>query len=313
MISIGFPLSRLIGKGGCIDLNVTRSSYKAHEYDFYKPHLNSPFPEVNGKVSNECYLNAFDSCFTAYRNKMADEWRPVSDIESMEDMEECNESTTSPDYWVFHAPYNKLVRKTFGRVVYHDFLNHPQVYYTKYANEEKTMAFLKKYEKIPCHETINNREVIKGFEKLSSVFYERYVSPSTVIPRSIGNCYTASIFMGLVSLIAKCAENPENVMGKTVQMFSYGSGTVASLYSLQILKSDAAAQCLSQIVKNNDIGTRFEKRTKLSCDIYEKITDAKQQQFHADDQKCGEMVPSGFVSMEYFYPEFSMNCWLQTG
>ena len=69
-----FICHRLIGKGGCIDLNVTRSSYKA-----YKPHLNSPFPEVNGKVSNECYLNAFDSCFIAYRKKMNAEWRPISD------------------------------------------------------------------------------------------------------------------------------------------------------------------------------------------------------------------------------------------
>jgi len=287
----------LIGKGGCIDLNVTRSSYKAHEYDFYKPYLNSPFPEVNGKVSNECYLNAFDSCFNAYRQKMDSEWRPLS-----EDSGADPESTIAPDYWVFHAPYNKLVRKTFGRVVYHDFLNNPQIYYTKYADNAKTMEFLKKYEKIPCSETINNREVVKGFEKLSAPFYDRYVSPSTVIPRSIGNCYTASIFMGLVSLIQQCAGADVNsVMGKNIQMFSYGSGTVASLYSLRVLNTAGAKEMLTRIVENNDIDSRFEERIKMPCHEYEKITDSKQQQFH-DDQKSGDHVPQGIVAVEYFYP-----------
>jgi len=232
-----------------------------------------------------------------YRQKMDSEWRPLSDNSAAD-----GDSTTSPDYWVFHAPYNKLVRKTFGRVVYHDFLNNPEIYYWKYADNAKTMEFLKKYEKIPCSETINNREVIKGFEKLSAPFYDRYVSPSTVIPRSIGNCYTASIFMGLVSLIQQCAgTDVSTVMGKNIQMFSYGSGTVASLYSLRVLNTAGAKEMLNRIVVNNDIESRFEERIKMPCHEFEKITDAKQQQFH-DDQKSGDHVPQGIVAVDYFYP-----------
>jgi len=285
----------LIGEGGCIDLNVARSSYKAHEYDFYKPHLNSPFPEVDGRVSNACYLNAFDSCFKSYREKMGTEWRPLCDDEEMA-------SSTSPSHWVFHAPYNKLVRKTFGRVVYLDFLSRPTVYFSKYKEEADTVAFLRKYEATPCGETINNREVIKGFERLSAAFYDRYVSPSTVIPRSIGNCYTASIFMGLVSLIVQCAEEgADAVMGKTVQMFSYGSGTVASLYSLRVLDSDTAQKALRRIVENNDIHRRFKERLKVSCDEFENIMDSKQQQFHSDDQKSAELVPRGIVDDDHFF------------
>ena len=89
-------------------------------------------------------------------------------------------------------------------------------------------------------------------------------------------------------------------------MFSYGSGTVASLYSLQILDSDAARGSLSQIVKNNDIGARFEGRTKMPCDAFEKITDAKLQQFHTDDHKSVDLMPAGTVAIEYFYPKFSV-------
>lgn len=280
----------LIGKGACIDLDITRSSYKAHEYDFYKPHLNSPFPEVDGKVSNACYLNAFDSCFESYYNKIGSKWRPVADDSN---------TINSPDYWVFHAPYNKLVRKTFGRVVYHDFLSRPKIYYTQYAEDKQTMEFLQKYEHIPCNETINDRVVIKGFEKLSASLYDQYVAASSFIPQSIGNCYTASIFMGLISLIVTAAEENGigSLLGKTVQI----SGTMASLYSLRVLQSDTAKRALAKIVENNDIEARFEERTKFSCAKYEKIMDEKLKQFHGMDV-IKELVPSGDVSIDQFYP-----------
>ena len=102
---------------------------------------------------------------------------------------------------VFHAPYNKLVSKTFGRVLYHDFLTNPAPYYDLHADDEKVIQILKKYESVPCSDTTGSREVIKEFERIASKWYKSYVAPSTVIPKQIGNCYTASIFMGLLSLI----------------------------------------------------------------------------------------------------------------
>ena len=115
----------LIGKNGCIDLNPLRASYKAHEYDFYKPNLNSSYPVVNGHVSNSCYLNALDSCFNQYKKKInGGDWRPIKDDHA-------------PDYWIFHAPYNKLVKKSFGRILYNDFLNDKQYYYNKYQKMRK--------------------------------------------------------------------------------------------------------------------------------------------------------------------------------
>jgi hypothetical protein len=109
--------------------------------------------------------------------------------------------------------------------------------------------------------------------------------------------------MGLVSLIVQCAEEgADNVMGKTVNMFSYGSGTVASLYSLRVLDSETAHKALRRIVENNDIENRFEGRTKVSCGEYERIMDTKQQQFHADDQKSAELIPRGTVDDDHFFP-----------
>mmetsp|Transcript_2708 Transcript_2708/g.4421 ORF Transcript_2708/g.4421 Transcript_2708/m.4421 type:complete len:596 (-) Transcript_2708:26-1813(-) len=295
----------LIGNGGCIDLNVLRASYKAHEYDFYKPHLNSPYPVVNGHVSNACYLNAFDSCLNSYRKKANHAWTPVHEEDAKMqdgDEEESKPATFAPDYWVFHAPYNKLVSKTFGRVVYHHFLSNPEYYYSRYANNEEMLAFLRKYEKVSYKETINARDVIKRFEKISKEFYNSYVAPSAFIPQSIGNCYTASIFMGLMSLIYKCADDLEHkLVGKNIQMFSYGSGTLASLYSLKVMDSPHSLKLLQRMVENNDIEQRFAHRTKIPCDQYTTITNEKQIQFHSDGQMVNDFVPTATVDHRYFY------------
>ena len=168
------------------------------------------------------------------------------------------------------------------------------------------LTFLKKYENIKYGDTINSREVIKGFEKISKEFYESYVAPSTFIPKSIGNCYTASIFMGLMSLIFKCGNDFENnLMGKTIQMFSYGSGTLASLYSLKVIKSNHSLKLLNKMVKNNDITKRFKQRTKISCDTFTKIMNEKQIQFHNDnndDKMVNDFIPHCIIDKEYFYP-----------
>ena len=289
----------LLGKGACIDLAVPRASYKANEYDFYKPHLDSPYPVVDGPLSNRCYLNALDSCFTSYRAKMEQlgtEWRPIA----------TDPEGTSPDFWVFHAPYNKLVAKTFGRVIYRDFLSNPAAYYKRFADDEDTMRFLRKYESVPCRETVASRQVIKGFERISSEWYKSYVAPSTAVPKAVGNCYTASIFMGLISLIVDCGDDLDSkLMGKEIQLFSYGSGTVASLYSLKVMQSEAARQSLAKMVENNDIGKRLGDRRKIRCDEYTQIMNQKQQRLHSHCQRGtdGHFVPQSAVDVDHFYPD----------
>ncbi len=55
------------------------------------------------------------------------------------------------------------------------------------------------------------------------------VAPGTLLPRQIGNCYTASLWAGLASLVDSQRELLE---GRTVLMFSFGSGIAASIFLL---------------------------------------------------------------------------------
>ena len=47
----------------------------------------------------------------------------------------------------------------------------------------------------------------------------------------MGNCYTGAVFVNLLSLV--CEAGPKALLGKRVGVFSYGSGSVATLYSLR--------------------------------------------------------------------------------
>jgi len=145
-------------------------------------------------------------------------------------------------------------------------------------------------------------EAIKGFERIASQWYPQYVAPSTVIPKEVGNCYTASIFMGLMSLIV---DQGQSLIGKEIQMFSYGSGTMASLYSLKVHESEFAKKSLLKMVENNEIVNRLRDRTKTHCGVYTEIMNQKQDRYrrHSARGFDGDFVPQSIVDIDHFYPE----------
>lgn len=59
----------------------------------------------------------------------------------------------------------------------------------------------------------------------------KLLDPSLYYSRLVGNCYTASVFMGIISLLEKAIEDLTN---KRLAVFSYGSGLVAELFSLRV-------------------------------------------------------------------------------
>lgn len=84
---------------------LVRASHMAHVYDFYKPDLSSEYPTVDGKISIECYLNALDRCYQRHSIKEGGSGVSLDDF----------------DYFCFHAPYCKLVQKSFARLYVNDF------------------------------------------------------------------------------------------------------------------------------------------------------------------------------------------------
>lgn len=96
----------------------------ANTYDFYKPKLDSEYPEVDGPLSVSTYIAAMDGAYTAFRAKVASS---SSKALSGHANGESSGKTADPkaifnlkrdvDYPVYHSPYGKQVQKGHARLV----------------------------------------------------------------------------------------------------------------------------------------------------------------------------------------------------
>ena len=100
----------------CIELDLIRSTFKKNVYDFYKPNLDSSYPTVNGLLSQKTFLESLDYCYNNYHKQIKLKYNVNFEADEYF------------DYWVFHSPYNKLVQKSFARVIYNDFQRNPNKY-----------------------------------------------------------------------------------------------------------------------------------------------------------------------------------------
>jgi len=129
------------------------------------------------------------------------------------------------DYYIFHSPYNKLVRKAYARLLFNEFLHN---------SDDPFFKEVQRYKHQQREETYFNRGLGTAFEKLSTEQYQKKVTPSTNLGLELGNCYSASLYVGLMALIESISDE---MVGKRVMLFSYGSGMAASLFSVIVKNS----------------------------------------------------------------------------
>lgn len=90
----------------------------SNTYDFYKPKLDSEYPEVDGPLSITSYISALDASYSRYREKTAKRLGKTNGDASGKDVDPKSAfSLQDVDYNVFHSPYGKLVQKGHARLV----------------------------------------------------------------------------------------------------------------------------------------------------------------------------------------------------
>ena len=191
----------LVGADAPLALAAGRATHAMDVWDFYKP-FHSEFAAVDGKLSQACYLRSVDACFSGLKRKTG-----------------CDEG--SFDFAVFHAPYNKLVTKGHARLALGDAVaggGHA-------LSPGWCVAGDAGYEA-----SLGDRALDAGLRAAAKPSYAARVAPTPLIPKQIGNTYTASVFAGLLSLVD---DRGDGLVGKKVLLFSYGSGSVATMYELR--------------------------------------------------------------------------------
>ncbi|MCL2676306.1 MAG: hydroxymethylglutaryl-CoA synthase [Streptococcaceae bacterium] len=148
-----------------LELNDDVLSFSQDVYDFWRP-TGQPYPSVDGKFSNETYINTFATLWDEYTSRTGREFKDFSAL-------------------TFHTPYTKMGKKAL---------------LPKLENEDDLVQ----------------KQLLEQYEH--SITYSRRV----------GNLYTGSLYLGLISLL----ENSNQLKsGDLIGLFSYGSGTVGEFFS----------------------------------------------------------------------------------
>lgn len=243
----------------------------ANTYDFYKPKLDSEYPEVDGPASITTYITALDNAYSRFREKTARRYKCTTGLgisngekgsssngsngaEKKEDDPKSIFSLDSVDYPVFHSPYGKLVQKGHARLLYNDFLSKPTL--PKFANIPDAEALLN----IAPQAALTDKALEKTFIALAGAQHKAAVMPSMHCAKRCGNMYTASLYGGLASLIS--AIPPSELRGKRISMFAYGSGCASSFYTIRV-KGDT-----TEIREKMDLLNRLATMKVVPCQEY---------------------------------------------
>ena len=175
-----------------------------------------------------------------------------------------------------------MVRKSFGRLIENEWKDGNYINYNEYElnqvkQVEKDVELKQELDKI---DKMNDRERIRYFTKISEKndLYKNKVSYSTFVPQLIGNCYSASIFFGLLSLIDG---KGIDLIGKKIGIFSYGSGVCASLYCLTVTHNNIK-YCSNQLKKiqiKSNLIERLNSRIERSPEYFNQTLDKRAQEY----------------------------------
>lgn len=237
-----------------------RGSYMQHVYDFYKPDLTSEYPVVDGHFSVKCYTESVDACYKAYNKREATVKATANGhVNGNGATPEDSAVTKTPldrfDYMSFHAPTCKLVAKSYARMLYNDYLSDPtSAAFADVPTELRDMDYTK---------SLSDKVVEKTFMGLTKKRFNERVQPSIEVPTMCGNMYTASVYGGLVSILANV--DSAALQGKRIGIFSYGSGLASSLFSLKVAGS---TENMQQVL---NLKERLAARKTLAPEAYDEV------------------------------------------
>ncbi len=197
--------------------------------DFSVPPKSFPFPIVNGELTKPAYLQCQKKALEAWKEKNKNLLKKKSVIDFF-------------DYFIFHVPFPKIT-EWLGAL----FWRH---------EKEKSKDHLTLDQCLKKPSLFN--EYKKELDKIRKLpqfqeFFAKKIKPGLKYHPFIGNSYSASIFISLISLLE------EAKAGEKIGLGGFGSG--------------AGAICLSARVKSSvktDLAIQIKRGKKISLKEYEK-------------------------------------------
>lgn len=263
--------ARPTGGAGCIAMLVgpdapivvepgLRGSYMKHVYDFYKADLTSEYPLVDGHYSVKCYSEAVDKCYANY-NERESKLKARANGQANGVHAEPETPLDRFDYMCFHAPTCKNVQKSYARLLFNDYLADPTNPLFKEVPAE--------LKDVPYEQSITDKTIEKTFIALSKKRFAARVQPSILLPTMCGNMYCASVYSSLISILSNISS--DELQGKRIAVFSYGSGLASSMFSLKVRGST------DEVRTKLDVHTRLETRRSVRPEVYDEMCNLRER------------------------------------
>ncbi|MDI1317196.1 hydroxymethylglutaryl-CoA synthase [Flavobacterium sp.] len=185
-------------------------------------------PVFDGQYSNQCYINRITEAYEHYKSESHQSGNIYENWESI----------------LMHLPYCFQGRRTFIEI---------------FAKENPKLVELQ------LGETLKDKikALAKSPEYLALV--NEKILPSEIASGQIGNIYTGSIFLGLLSTLCHHFQQKSDLTNKKMGFIAYGSGSKAKVFEAEVSENwkDAIAK-----VK---LFETLEKCTPIDFATYEKL------------------------------------------
>ncbi|CAL5013920.1 unnamed protein product [Urochloa decumbens] len=154
--------------------------------------------------------------------------------------------------------------------------------------KEKLLPFAN----LTSQESYQSRDLEKASQQVAKHFYDIKVQPSTLLPKQIGNMYTASLYAALASLIYN---KHNSLAGQRVIMFSYGNGLTSTLFSLRLHEGQHPLS-LANVASVLDVTAKLESRHVTSPEKFVETLKLMEHRYGAKDfetSKDTSLLPPG--------------------
>lgn len=227
------------------------------ENDFFRP-IGLTTAVVNGKHSNQCYLNAMEGAFAVYARGALK--RGDIKLKSGEGI------TDHISHLLFHIPYPRMVEYAASAIFRLDWKELPRM-----KEVEAQIGVPPKPEDFNGLEGYQaaDAKYSKEFSR-TKLFLEAFrakVEATAKISRMVGNIYTGSLYLGMASL----AEQQMLMPGERVVFGSYGSGCSAMVFSGLVAPK-------ARSLPLRDLWRRLDERREISLDEYEMLHEGRRRE-----------------------------------
>lgn len=232
-------------------------------FDFFKPYRTISKQQITGNTTNESWFEnleseveihkdqpVFDGQYSnqCYMDRTRDAYFSFKKIK--------NTAETVYDTWesiVMHLPYAFQGRRMLSEIYALDASN------KIISGEENATEYQNKLKEVSKSETYRD-------------FVSQKLQPAEIASSLIGNLYTGSIFMGLLSTLAHFHDNKIEVSDKKFGFLAYGSGSKSKVFEGTIQSEWKSA------IANINLFETLEKSIEIDFETYEKLHKKEQKQ-----------------------------------